>query len=113
MLINCVNREYCKKLLVLLPGQTHPLHYHVKKEETFIILHGDLTVISNDNERTLTRGDTMTVERGTPHSFASKHGCVFEEISSTHCSDDSFYEDKGGFTFPRKTKVYLTKDVLC
>lgn len=112
VLINCVNREYCKKLLVLLPGQTHPLHYHVKKEETFIILHGDLTVICSDNERTLTRGDTMTVERGTPHSFSSKHGCVFEEISSTHCSGDSFYEQQDTFVSPRKTQVFLTKDVL-
>lgn len=112
VLINCVNREYCKKLLVLLPGQTHPLHYHVKKEETFIILHGDLTVTCSDSQRVLGRGDTMTVERGTPHSFSSKTGCVFEEISTTHCSDDSFYEQQESFASPRKTQVFLTKDVL-
>ena len=32
-IIDCVNREYCKKILVLLPGQTHPGHYHQKKED--------------------------------------------------------------------------------
>lgn len=112
VLISCVNREYCKKLLVLLPGQTHPSHHHVKKEETFIIVHGDITVRYNGSEKTLFRGDTMTVERGIPHSFYSKEGCVFEEISSTHFADDSFYEKQKTFVAPRKTKVYLTKDVL-
>ena len=34
-IINCINREYCKKILVLLPGQSHPAHFHKKKEETF------------------------------------------------------------------------------
>jgi Mannose-6-phosphate isomerase len=111
-LIDCVNREYCKKLLVLLPGQNHPTHYHVKKEETFIVLHGDLVVTCGDEQKVLHRGETMTVERNVPHCFSSTMGCVFEEISSTHCSDDSFYERKDDFVHPRKTTVYLTKDVL-
>lgn len=111
-LIDCVNREYCKKLLVLLPGQDHPTHYHVKKEETFIVLHGDLVVTCGDEQKVLRRGETMTVERNVPHRFSSTEGCVFEEISSTHCSDDSFYERKDDFVHPRKTTVYLTKDVL-
>ena len=34
-ILNCINREYCKKLIVLLPGQNHPFHHPVKKEETF------------------------------------------------------------------------------
>ena len=40
-IINCINREYCKKILVfLLPGQTHPAHFHKKKEETLIFFMG-------------------------------------------------------------------------
>lgn len=112
VLINCVNREYCKKLLVLLPGQENPQHYHVKKEETFIVLHGDLTVSMGGENRVLARGDTMTVERGAAHSFSSATGCVFEEISSTHCPGDSFYEAQATFVSPRKTQVFLTSDVL-
>ncbi|MDL2207713.1 cupin domain-containing protein, partial [Desulfovibrio sp. OttesenSCG-928-M16] len=111
-LIDCVNREYCKKLLVLLPGQSHPAHHHVHKEETFIVLHGDLTVTSNDKARTIRKGDTMTMERLTPHSFHSEQGCVFEEISTTNCSDDSYYQNQEHFVHPRKTTIYLTKDVL-
>ena len=38
LIITCINREYCKKLLVLLPNQSHPNHYHKLKEETFQVL---------------------------------------------------------------------------
>lgn len=92
-LINVVNREYCKKLLVLLPGQTHPEQFHERKEETFIMLHGDLTLWLDDTERQATVGDVITVPRGTRHRFHSQGGCVFEEISSTHYKDDSYYTD--------------------
>jgi sialic acid synthase SpsE/mannose-6-phosphate isomerase-like protein (cupin superfamily) len=111
-LITCVNREYCKKLLVMLPGQRHPAHYHVKKEETFLVLHGELRVVCGDERRMLRKGDTMTMHRNAPHSFSSETGCVFEEISSTHYQDDSFYEQGEEFVQPRKSEVYLTRDVL-
>ncbi len=60
----------------------------------------------------LHRGDTMVMERGVEHSFSSESGCVFEEISSTHWDNDSFYADEASFAQPRKTLVYLTRDVL-
>jgi sialic acid synthase SpsE/mannose-6-phosphate isomerase-like protein (cupin superfamily) len=111
-LITCVNREYCKKLLVVLPGQNHPTHYHIKKEETFLVLHGELAVVCGAEKRTLTRGESMTMPRNEPHSFSSEKGCVFEEISSTHYPDDSYYEQDKEFVLPRKTDVYLTRDIL-
>lgn len=111
-LISCVNREYCKKLLVLLPGQSHPSHHHVLKEETFIVLHGDLAVTTGDGTRTLARGDMMVMERNTPHSFHSENGCVFEEISSSHFASDSYYKEEDSFVSPRKISVFLTKDIL-
>jgi N-acetylneuraminate synthase len=40
VIIDCVNREYCKKLVIQIPNQTHPTHYHEKKEETFQVLWG-------------------------------------------------------------------------
>ena len=43
-IISVVNREYCKKLIVLLPGQDHPMHSHQKKEETFHVLYGSRTL---------------------------------------------------------------------
>jgi N-acetylneuraminate synthase len=92
-MMTVVNREYCKKLLVLLPGQTHPEQYHRQKEETFVILHGTMTLWLDGAAREVARGDVITVGRGVKHRFFSSEGVVFEEISSTHHKDDSFYTD--------------------
>lgn len=112
-IINCVNREYCKKIMVLLPEQQHPSHYHKLKEETFNILHGDLILNLNGEEKIYRPGESVVVERGVAHSFGSKEGCVFEEISTTHYLNDSYYEDENIKNNPnRKTKVYITKKLL-
>jgi len=92
-IINVVNRAYCKKLLVLLPGQHHPEQYHQQKEETFHILHGTVHVKLDGVESLAKPGDVLTVEREVRHEFWSDDGAVIEEISSTHLRDDSFYTD--------------------
>lgn len=103
-LINVVNREYCKKLLVMLPGQTHPEQYHEQKEETFVMLHGDLILWLDGQQRVVKVGDVVTVPRGVRHRFYTDTGCVFEEISSTHLKDDSYYTDSAiGRNLHRKT----------
>lgn len=111
-MIDCVNREYCKKILVLLPNQKHPLHYHIKKEETFVILHGTLAITLNGEAKTLHKGDILTIERRMPHSFSTVTGCIFEEISSTHYLNDSYYEKEDEFVSPRKTNVKFTKGMM-
>lgn len=94
VLIDCVNREYCKKLIVQLPGQRHPNHYHKRKEETFQVLAGIMEADIEGRRRTLYPGDIIVVPQGVWHSFWTDTGLIFEEISSTHYNDDSFYEDK-------------------
>lgn len=94
VIINCINRSYCKKIIVQLPGQFHPLHFHRRKEETFQVLMGELDVRVDNTRRTLRAGEICLVMPGVWHSFATKTGCVFEEISTTHYNDDSFYQDK-------------------
>jgi sialic acid synthase SpsE/quercetin dioxygenase-like cupin family protein len=91
-IINCVNREYCKKLIILLPGQKHPLHHHRRKEETFHVLYGDFIVDLDGNRKICKAGDMIVVERGVKHQFQSAKGTIIEEISTTHYKDDSFYE---------------------
>jgi len=92
-LITVVNREYCKKLIIALPGQTHPEQYHKKKEETFVVLHGDVTLYLDDEPRSLKKGDVVTIEPEVRHRFETRNGCVIEEVSSTHYVDDSYYID--------------------
>ncbi len=92
-MITVVNRAYCKKLIVVLPGQTHPAQYHELKEETFHVLHGELTLELDGVARTLRPGEDALVARGVRHAFRSDTGAVFEEISSTHAAEDSYYLD--------------------
>ena len=93
IIISIINREYCKKLLVILPGQRHPVHMHKVKEETFQLLYGDLTISMEGKERHLKPGDIQTILRGELHAFTSTRGAIFEEISTTHIKNDSYYED--------------------
>jgi len=92
-IINCINREYCKKIVVLVPGQSHPLHFHKLKEETFHVLYGDIYITINGIEKEYKPGDFVIIERGARHSFKTKYGAIFEEISTTHRKSDSYYED--------------------
>jgi sialic acid synthase SpsE/quercetin dioxygenase-like cupin family protein len=92
-MITVVNREYCKKLLAMLPGQDHPEQYHNQKEETFVVLHGTMRLWLDGVERECGPGDVVTVARGVRHRFKAITGVVFEEISSTHQVQDSFYTD--------------------
>ncbi len=94
VIINCVNREYCKKLIIMLPGQRHPGHFHKRKEETFQVLSGELYLDLGKGEKVYRPGDIVLVEKGVPHSFRSESGAIFEEVSSTHYPDDSYYEDE-------------------
>ena len=109
VIISIVNREYCKKLIAVLPGQQHPDHMHKVKEETFQLLYGDLEVVVDGEEREMKPGYIQTVLRGQMHSFSSRTGAVFEEISTTHVKNDSYYEDPviaKKDLMERKTKVY-------
>ena len=78
----------------MLPEQKHPPHFHPKKEETFQVLHGDLTVYLNGKEKKLIPGETCLIQPGVWHSFQSKNGCIFEEVSTTHYNNDSIYKDQ-------------------
>ena len=92
-MITIVNREYCKKLLILLPGQEHPEGWHDVKEETFHVLHGDVTLWLDGALSRLGPGDVVVIEPGARHRFRSMDGAVVEEISTRHEVKDSFYVD--------------------
>jgi len=93
VIVSVLNREYGKKLLVMLPGQVHPNHMHKVKEEAFNVLWGDVTLVRDGEEAILKAGDVAVVERGQWHDFSTKSGTVIEEISTTHIKGDSYYKD--------------------
>ena len=106
-MITVVNREYCKKLIIVLPDQKHPEQYHKVKEETFVILYGDILLSLDGKEQKYSSGDVVTIKCGVRHSFATKTGAIIEEISSTHYKEDSYYTDKA-ILKNKNRKTYLT-----
>jgi len=92
-MIEIFNRHYAKKLLIMLPGQRHPSHYHKIKDEAFHVLYGNLSVIIGDKALNLSEGETAIVPPGVWHEFWSVSGCCFEEVSTTSISGDSVYND--------------------
>jgi quercetin dioxygenase-like cupin family protein len=88
-----VNRDYCKKILVIFPTQTNPEHFHKIKEESFYCLAGEVKLTVENDVLILKPGDLALIPAGKKHTFFSTKGAVVEEISSTSTSEDSYYSD--------------------
>ena len=108
-IINRINREYCKKLIIVLPNQKHPTHRHIQKEECFELLSGDCTVTLNNKEIKLLKGKPLLVPRKVNHSFRSEQGCILEEVSTTHIKGDSIYDDPNINALPLEKRKIITK----
>jgi sialic acid synthase SpsE/quercetin dioxygenase-like cupin family protein len=91
--VTIVNQDYCKRLIILLPGQDHPEHYHVQRGESFIVVQGEAIVTLGEETRVCSVGDIVQIDPGIPHSFRSVGGAVMEEITTKHQGGDSFYTD--------------------
>lgn len=92
-LFTIYNVSYCKKLIVLLPGQSHPEHQHLKREETFQVVAGELSITLNGENYLLKVGELIHIPPGTWHHFSSPNGAVIEEVSSRYTPGDSIYRD--------------------
>jgi sialic acid synthase SpsE/mannose-6-phosphate isomerase-like protein (cupin superfamily) len=93
-MVTVVNRQYCKKILIMIAGQSHPEQYHKIKEETFHVLWGEGEIFLNGKCQKLQTGMVLTIEPYTRHMFRTDTGIVIEEISTNHEVDDSFYTDE-------------------
>jgi N-acetylneuraminate synthase len=92
LLISRINNDvYSKKIVVQLPNQSHPEHKHIRKDETFEVLYGELWVSVNNEQICLCPGETLRIPPNTYHSFKTHTGVVFEEVSTTAYSNDSEY----------------------
>jgi len=93
-MITVINREYCKKYIIMLPGQDHPDMFHKIKDETFFLLTGEISLRLNGEIFTLKEGETVAIPPSTIHGFKSTTGAIIEEVSTSHASSDSFYIDE-------------------
>lgn len=106
IILDCINREYARKLIVQFPGQFHPVHYHKVKDESFHVLAGMVEMDVEGKKKMLYPGDTLWMPRGVWHGFRTDTGVVFEEISTTslETQGDSYYVDKAISAMPREAR---------
>jgi quercetin dioxygenase-like cupin family protein len=107
ILIKIINLTYSKMLVIMFAGQSYPRHHHIQKDETYHLLHGDLSVEMNGEVTLLKEGDVFSITHGTKHSFKTLKGAIVEEVSTTYLQGDSIYEDEVINTNPSR-KIYLT-----
>jgi sialic acid synthase SpsE/quercetin dioxygenase-like cupin family protein len=105
-IITVVNREYCKRLIVLLPGQTHPEQWHKLKDETYHILHGEINLALDGARQLRGANEVVIIPRGVKHGFTTDTGVIIEEISTYYAQGDSYYTDASiESNTQRKTQV--------
>jgi len=111
VVINVINRQYCKKFLIMFPNQHYLNHVHHSKEETFRILWGKMTLKLEEDIFELGSGDDILVDRYRAHGFwTGKEGVIFEEISTTHIVGDSYYKDTEVYKLdPMERKTAIEK----
>jgi sialic acid synthase SpsE/quercetin dioxygenase-like cupin family protein len=109
--VTVVNREYCKRVILMIPGQCNPEHYHKQKDETFHVLYGEIQLTLDGVERRVKANEVIVIPREAKHSFQTSTGSVIEEVSSAHQRVDSFYTDPAiQATENRKTFVTYWMD---
>ena len=107
-MIDVINHSYCKKLIIMLPGQKHPEQFHKIKEESFFIVYGSINLILDKKKYYLKTGDLKTIKKRQIHSFSTKRGAIIEELSTTSIRSDSYYLDKKILeNKKRKNFIYL------
>jgi N-acetylneuraminate synthase len=93
-LFNLINKEYAKKIIVMLPNQSHPSHHHKIKNETFHIISGNLILNLDGKNKKLKSGDIIDIKKNSHHKFkAGPKGCIFDEISTRSIKSDSHYKN--------------------
>ena len=89
------NEKYCSKLLILNKGFESSWHYHERKDETFVILEGEVSLTYanglNASAQTiiLKEGDKFRLKPGVVHTFKSLTlKSTVMEISTTDDGDN-------------------------
>src|SRR5210317_338915 len=94
-------QDYVGKLLYINEGHKLSLQYHEKKEETILVISGELEVTISGHGRRgvstlkLSEGETYHVTPNTIHRFSATLGTdvVIAEVSTNHLDDVVRLED--------------------
>jgi len=95
------NEKYCGKSLFFNENSKCSMHYHLKKEETWLVHSGSfiLRYINGETaevvEVDLKDNESYTIPVGLPHQLETKTGGEIIEISTEHFENDSYRVWKG------------------
>ena len=90
------NENYCGKVLVFNKDCKFSMHYHMEKDETWYVEHGEFiyrwidTETAELDETIISNGDVVRQRPGQPHQIkALTDGRIFE-VSTHHEDSDSY-----------------------
>lgn len=97
------NDKLCLKVMTLKNNKRCSLHFHLDKDEIFLVVSGSMMFVwvdpltAEEKHLELVPGDTVYVPRGLPHQFGgtSEKPCVFVEASTHHEDGDSYRVRQG------------------
>ncbi|CAG7653037.1 Alginate biosynthesis protein AlgA [Paenibacillus solanacearum] len=72
--------EVLTKRIIIKPGKNSSYHVHYKRDEVWTITAGSGTLFVNGIMHNVSKGDSLTIPRGTRHAVYSKDGIEFIEI---------------------------------
>jgi mannose-6-phosphate isomerase-like protein (cupin superfamily) len=84
------NDKYSCKLLHINSGYQSSLHYHMKKDETFILQKGRILLEIGDSVHEMQPGDYIRIQPQTRHRFKALEDSVILEVGTTHYENDSY-----------------------
>jgi mannose-6-phosphate isomerase-like protein (cupin superfamily) len=88
------NDKYCCKILSVNKGYQCSLHYHEKKDETFVVTQGHIRLELGSEVHHLYPGSFMRIPPKTPHRFTGIEDSLITEVSTHHDEADSFRLEK-------------------
>jgi N-acetylneuraminate synthase len=87
------NEKYCLKIIVCVDrkwSSEGDFHHHPIKDETFIVVNGELLLDIEGKVRVLKQWDRQRISPGVNHRFRSVGlSCSFLEVSTSHSDEDT------------------------
>ncbi len=85
---------YAAKEIHLVEGAQCSLHYHKVKDETFIVMEGEVTIELEDEVHHLTTDDSLHIKPYQKHRFyATTPTAMMLEVSTEDMMEDSYREE--------------------
>ena len=91
------NQKYTVKRLLMKKGCQCSYQYHEKKQETIIVLQGNLIIIHENGEQILQPGEATTIKPYEKHRMAARDtDAIYLECSTSELDDVVRIEDDYG-----------------